>query len=730
MDSQTQSDAAQPRGLPGDSRAEAPSPNLAETVGMNGPARRTETWAWFAALMGWSVVLATYGLSGGADFEPTDAWVAQTAREMLEAGQWVVPRFCDEIRLQKSPGPYWAVMATALPRGGNVDAVAVRLPNAVFGVAFVALVFLLARLVVGDRAAVFAGFAAASSVVFLYWTHRGASDFGVAVLIGVALTCLWAGSSVAQTARSRGLLWLAGYLTAGLGMAYKMPMPLACVGLPAFLWLWLRYPVPMVPATLLGAAVALAILSGGTAAWAAGIAIAAVASFGLVALAMRHWRTVLRWGPWHVLGLALFCLPWVPWVVALLRTEPIAWEKWRWEYWERFTGDLPVVAEHRHWAFYFYYLMPVFFFTVPYALSVPAALLRAVRSCGRTARDEANGGRASRAESRADAVRRDGMRFLLIWFVSHFAFFTAATGKEMRYFLPALPPLFVMLGFELAWFFDPKRPVAAWRAKLGVRSVYVLVPAALLGGAVALYRFNEYAGASAWADLWPRYVVAAAIFTVGMYLAARLFGRGRRGGAFAAMVGTMWALWLWTWPMLMPVLASEAPAIDFATQLRDVLPAEFRPALRYVDSSDPRVVWYSDVRIPRIIDQVELLELQGGERSLERERRLVAERMIDRLRSHKPVLFATFRLVYLQFMIEASRELAARGERLPATYLWLQSHAGPKHKQYVLFGNVPPPWKEPSLDPPSRTLEEAMAEVERTLGESTTRPVGPNGASP
>ena len=120
-------------------------------------------WAWFAALIGWSVLVSFYDLPGGAALTTTDCWVAQTSREMLEAGEWIVPRFSGELRLQKSPGAYWATMLISKLRGAPVDEFSVRAPNAVFCVAIVAVVFWLARRIYGERAAVFAGFVTASS---------------------------------------------------------------------------------------------------------------------------------------------------------------------------------------------------------------------------------------------------------------------------------------------------------------------------------------------------------------------------------------------------------------------------------------------------------------------------------------------------------------------------------------------------------------------------------------
>ena len=38
--------------------------------------------------------------------------IAETAREMLASGDWVVPRYNGELRLQKPPLPYWLTAAS------------------------------------------------------------------------------------------------------------------------------------------------------------------------------------------------------------------------------------------------------------------------------------------------------------------------------------------------------------------------------------------------------------------------------------------------------------------------------------------------------------------------------------------------------------------------------------------------------------------------------------------
>jgi len=616
----------------------------AERVGAR-PARIRGTWSkaatagWFAALVGWTVVVSFQNLGGGAHFEPTDCWVAQTAREMQEAGQWLIPRFSGETRLQKSPGPYWAVMLVSMLRGVPVDEVAARVPNAVAAVVIVIVVFWLTRTAAGDRPAVFAGFACASSVLVLYWSHRGASDLGLAAWVSVSLAALYAALEDPVPSARRAGLWCLGGLAAGMGMLYKLPMPLVCVGLPMFLHIVIH----------------------------------------------RRWRA-LRTG-WLAVAFLLFLLPWLPWAAAVMLSEPAAWWKWRVEFWDRFTGDLPNVAGQRAWYFHFIYFVPAAVYTLPYTLSVPAGFLRALRP------------------------QRSGMnpaaaRFVLIWFVSLFAFLTVSAGKEFRYLLPAVPPLYVLLGVELARLFDPHRLRDERRVRLAVIAVWIGMPLAVAAGGWALWEWNRHnGGVVPMPALRTAYGAAALILCACFASAAGLYRARRTHASFAVLAGGTMLGWLWIWAGLMPIVASEAPFIELAREVRQRIPAEQRATLRFVGSQDARIVWYGDLRMPRILDQLELLERQGGRRSLEREERLVGEEMVRRLAGDSPVLLMACRADYVRFMLEAPRILAERGQAMPPVHLWLQTPAKyPKKSHFVVFGNHPPPWGPVRLEPPSQQL--------------------------
>jgi len=603
--------------------------------------------AWFAALLGWTLLIAFFQLGADVGLEPVEAWVAQPAREMYERAafiDYVIPRFCDEVRMQKSPGAYWTVCLTTWLRGRTqVDELSVRIPNAVFAVLLVATIFWLTRRIAGDRPAVFAGFAAASSTMFLHWSHGGASDLGVTTLMSMSLAFLWIGSESEPPGARRVLFWLAGYLLAGLAMLYKMPLPLAVIGLTTFLYL----------------------------------------------LVARRWRLLAS--PWHLLGLLLFLAPWLPWVVATLQMEPTALDKWRVEYLDRLTGDLPNVDEQKQWFFYLMYVGVALLLSIPWALSVPQALVRAFR--------------------RDPEVEPRGQAFLLCWFLGMFAFFTYATGKETRYFLPAMPPLFALLGIELSHFFSPARPARRRLDNLGFLAVLVLTPAALYGVFRLLRKWFEATvteGMFTWAEFWPAAAAGLGILGLGIVVSAALYRARREHASFGALVLTMWLTWMWVWPNLMPMLQSQAPFRDFAAQIRERLSPEQQAALRQIAHQDPRYIWYSGVRFPRIVDQLELLEMQGGRRDVEQEAMIILKELVHQLRTDPNSLFVISPDHYLAFRALGPEVLARNGAQMPEHHVWIIASQGRLDRRYLVIGASPPPWPEPALPAPFHAQIERM----------------------
>lgn len=594
------------------------------------------TWGWLLAILLLTVSMSFYDLDGGAGFEPTDAWVAQTAREMLDRGDWIVPYFADEVRAQKSPGPYWAVMVTSLALDRPVDEVTTRIPNGFAAIIIVITIFWVTRRIAGDRAGLFASAAAAGSTFILAWSHRGASDMGLAACCAVSLAAFWVALGNMQPGKSRRWLIVLGYFAAGLGMLYKLPMPVACVGVPMFLYVLLR----------------------------------------------NRWSTLIDWA--HLVGIFVFALVWLPWAIAFVQVEPTVLDKWRVEFLDRFTGDLPNVADQRaDWRQYLTYLYVPLIYCLPFSLSLPAAMIRGFR--------------------KTEHVSRDGTFFMLIWFFGLLAFFTAAAGKEMRYFLPALPPLFVLLGVELSLLFDPRAVINRGLVRISTIAAALLVPAGFGAAIYGLHRYwypligepNRYD----WAEVWPPILIAGLITSTIAITAAVLFAYQRRNMAFAMLVAMLPAMWFWAWPRVMPMMVNPEPYLHLGESLRDKLTDDQHRSLRYVGTQDSRLLWYGDNRIPRLIDQLDLLDEQDGVRNLAWERQRYAEEIIQRLASDEFILMAITVHDYVTLQAAGPVILTAQGREMPANYRWIMPEFGRLDRYVVIVGNQPPAWEEPPLPP-------------------------------
>ncbi|MGE3181864.1 MAG: hypothetical protein AB7N71_09550, partial [Phycisphaerae bacterium] len=193
--------------------------------------------------------------------------------------------------------------------------------------------------------------------------------------------------------------------------------------------------------------------------------------------------------------------------------------------------------------------------------------------------------------------------------------------------------------------------------------------------------------------------------------------RARRGHyAFGTMVITMWVMWLWTWPTVFPILVSQAGFRDFAAQLQQALPrdeAEKLAAQRrlvQVAHQDPRIIWYSDYRFPRIVDEFEILKEQEGVRDKAYEWRRVGEEILELLRSDKPAYIVIGIQEYVQFIAVAEALAREYALELPEIHLWIKPNYGRPDRNALMISNVPRP--EGDL-PPIELKEEARARLVR-----------------
>jgi 4-amino-4-deoxy-L-arabinose transferase-like glycosyltransferase len=116
---------------------------------------------------------------------------AQASRQMLQSGDWVVPRFLDKIRIAKPPFSYWMQASAMAVLGDNTFAA--RLPSAVsMTLTLIVLGVVLSRYVDGERA-VWTVLVLASSAIVIAWSAKTSlTDANLLLWITIAQICLYA----------------------------------------------------------------------------------------------------------------------------------------------------------------------------------------------------------------------------------------------------------------------------------------------------------------------------------------------------------------------------------------------------------------------------------------------------------------------------------------------------------------------------------------------------------
>jgi len=165
--------------------------------------------------------------------ETHEIFVAQTAREMLSTGEWVLPTFNGEPRLNKPPLAYWLVMAVekAIPSPVPVPEWKARLPSAFGGLVLALSAALIGRSLYGSRVGFLSGLlACASSGLFRYANNARPEMLYAGCCAVMVWAVVQAWGSADRSNRQAGwavVMWVA----AGLAILAKGPhFPLLIVG--------------------------------------------------------------------------------------------------------------------------------------------------------------------------------------------------------------------------------------------------------------------------------------------------------------------------------------------------------------------------------------------------------------------------------------------------------------------------------------------------------------------
>ena len=193
-------------------------------------------WAAVGVLLLLCVAVYGVGLGGIPVIDRDEARFAQASRQMLESGDWVIPRVQDRPRLNKPPLIYWAQAASVWAlTGGDARRDAIwmyRLPSVLSAIGTVLLTWGLARRMSGASVAFLAASMLAVSPLVAFDAHQARAD--QLLLLGTTWTmaCLWACWRAAHAGRPVPLGWATAFwLGIAAGVMTKGPITPLVAGL-------------------------------------------------------------------------------------------------------------------------------------------------------------------------------------------------------------------------------------------------------------------------------------------------------------------------------------------------------------------------------------------------------------------------------------------------------------------------------------------------------------------
>jgi 4-amino-4-deoxy-L-arabinose transferase-like glycosyltransferase len=199
-----------------------------------------------------AAALYVVGNGGVSLWDRDEPRYAQTSRQMLQGGDWVVPRFLDKVRTAKPVFIYWCQAAAmgVLGDQGNRGVFAARLPSAVAMTIVLIILALFLWKHAGPQHTFWTIFILSSSVLVIWSAKACTTDAVLLVGITVAQLCLyamWRGHASWQVVIVLALAIAQSGLTKGPVVLGVMGMTLAALGVFRLIDRRLASPCPGTP---------------------------------------------------------------------------------------------------------------------------------------------------------------------------------------------------------------------------------------------------------------------------------------------------------------------------------------------------------------------------------------------------------------------------------------------------------------------------------------------------
>jgi len=343
--------------------------------------------------------------------KPDEGRYAEIPREMVESHDWVTPRLNGLKYFEKPALQYWATAAAYEAFG--VHPWTSRLWDALTGFAGVLLVWFAGARLFGREAGRYAALLLVGSMLYAVMGHVNTLDIGVTFFITLGIVGLLLGQQQGAGARTRRNWMYVAWVALGLAMLSKGLIGIVLPGAALFVYSVLQR------------------------------------DFGI-------WKR-MHWGA----GLLLFLAVTAPWFYLVQKANPeFSHFFFYHEHIERFLTK--VHARYQPW----YYFVPVLVFgMLPWTFLMFDTLWRTWKDSARAgAPAQAAGWRAWFADKAFNP-----QRYLLIWTVFIYLFFSRSDSKLPSYLLPMFPALALLMGWQLAtmnarrlfWLLAPVLPVLA-----------------------------------------------------------------------------------------------------------------------------------------------------------------------------------------------------------------------------------------------------------------------------
>ncbi|MBP7934646.1 MAG: glycosyltransferase family 39 protein [Phycisphaerae bacterium] len=550
---------------------------------------------------------------------------AQTARQTIQSGNWLIPQLAEIPRIRKTPLGYWAIAATSWllddPNAQPVSDLTARLPSALAAFLNSLAVWWLGTMMFGQRAGFVAGFVMGCCATTVLFSHSAQVDMILALFTTLTFACFWRAFQPPRPSRPFIVIMFACFSAA---MMAKAPLPMATAGAALTLWWFVAVPIlntaGRVPA-------------GGRLRFAS-------------ADALAQWSR-LPW-PWVLTGLVVFAVLAGSWPLYIRLEVDNAAALWKIEYLERFSGGLSERGKDQP---FYYYLPFVFGLTAPFLCSLPEALAAPFL--------------------RRYVAQRKALAFAFIWAICGLVFLSAAGYKRPHYLVSIMPAYCLLLapvidrlffGMVSRWL----RPTAA--------VLPILLGLLLVAGSVVVQE-DLHTQSSSNLSLCLR--VALPVFTL-LTLSCLLFAFGVRVWSFV-LLNTSTAL--------LTVLGVPAARqfMDVDTEAKALVRGFTRHGIGVSDPiywvggrPDATVEFYHGYRLQRLINELEMADLR-------RNRLAVQEEVYREFEKRIRTKLAEPRPVYL-IMTSGHLDLLKRGTNLsPRIVFELSGYEDKPGKELVVI---------------------------------------------